>query len=280
MAFSIVSEARCFKGTQQVLTHSSSSLNCDMRVGVYLPDGDGPVPALFWLSGLTCTEENFILKAGAQRMASELGVILIAPDTSPRGENVPDDPEGGYDFGLGAGFYVNATRAPWSKHYQMRQYIEEELFDVCRQSLPIDGNKVGISGHSMGGHGALTIGLRNPQKFQSISAFAPICSPLNCPWGEKALGGYLGNDKSTWREYDACALIDDGARVPAILVDQGGDDDFLKEQLKPELLALSCEAAGISLELRQQAGFDHSYYFISTFINDHIRWHHQRWQTA
>lgn len=276
MTFTTLSEARCFNGTQRVLQHDAVTLNSTMRLGVYQPDGDGPFPALFWLSGLTCTEENFISKAGAQRMASDLGVILIAPDTSPRGEDVPDDPEGAYDFGLGAGFYVNATQAPWSKHYQMRSYVEVELYDACLAALPIDAHHIGITGHSMGGHGALTIGLRNPDKFQSISAFAPICAPMDCPWGDKALSMYLGSDKDQWREYDACQLIDDGARVPAILVDQGMQDNFLTQQLKPERLEAACSEANIPLEVRYQPGFDHSYYFISTFISDHLAWHHNR----
>jgi len=264
---------RCFDGVQNVYSHHAESLSCDMRFAVYLPDEVTSAPALFWLSGLTCTEENFIAKAGAQRVASELGIILIAPDTSPRGAEVPDDPDSAWDFGLGAGFYVNATEAPWLAHYQMRDYIEEELYDLALHEFPIDPARVGIFGHSMGGHGALTMALRAPEKFRSVSAFAPICSPLNCPWGEKALGNYLGQDKGAWREYDACALIENGARVPAILVDQGADDGFLEEQLKPDLLASACDSAGINLTLRMQSGFDHSYYFISSFIESHLRWH-------
>lgn len=247
-----------------------------MRFAAFVPPGKGPFPALFWLSGLTCTEENFTVKAGAQRVAAELGIAIIAPDTSPRGEGVPDDPDGAYDFGLGAGFYVNATEAPWSAHYHMRRYVEEELYDLALAELPVDRTRVGICGHSMGGHGALTIALRNPQKFKSVSAFAPIVSPMNCPWGEKALSGYLGADRSAWRDYDACALIEDGARVQDILVDQGDKDQFLDVQLKPELLQNACAKAGVPLTLRLQPGYDHSYYFISTFIEDHLRWHKKR----
>ena len=276
MTFTCVSEARCFNGTQRVLQHEATSLKSTMRLGVYQPDGNGPFPAVFWLSGLTCTEENFISKAGAQRLASELGIILIAPDTSPRGDQVPDDPEGAYDFGLGAGFYVDATQAPWSGHYQMRSYIEDELYNACLEALPIDRHHFGITGHSMGGHGALTIGLRDPEKFQTVSAFAPICAPHACPWGDKALSGYLGDDKTAWRQYDACALIEDGARVPTMLVDQGTQDNFLTQQLKPELLEAACQQANIPLTLRYQPGFDHSYYFIATFIGEHLMWHYHR----
>ena len=226
--------------------------------------------------GLTCTQDNFITKAGAQRVASELGMILIVPDTSPRGEGVPDDPEGAYDFGLGAGFYVNATQSPWQKHYQMRDYVEQELYQLILESFPVDQKRLGIFGHSMGGHGALTMALRSSDKFRSVSAFSPICSPTNCPWGEKALGRYLGEDQSTWREYDTCSLIEDGAHVTSILVDQGTDDNFLNEQLKPGLLESACTTAGIDLTLRMQPGFDHSYYFIASFMEDHLRWHYDQ----
>ena len=254
--------------------HQSATLNCAMKFDAYLPDGiENPAATLIWLSGLTCTEENFVTKAGAQRVASELGLIVIAPDTSPRGEAVPDDVDAAYDFGLGAGFYVNATQDPWSAHYQMRSYIEDELLSVICELLPVDSERLGIFGHSMGGHGALTMALRSAEKYKSVSAFAPICSPLQCPWGQKSLSGYLGDDQETWREYDACALIDDGARVNGILIDQGVDDNFLKEQLKPELLESACSDAGIPLALRMQSGFDHSYYFIASFMEDHLRWH-------
>ena len=283
----VVSQAKSFTGTQFVYEYASQELSGDTRIAVYVPDrllgkgvgqgldansGEGAT-TLVWLSGLTCTEDNFVSKAGAQRVASELNVVIVAPDTSPRGENVPDDPDAAWDFGLGAGFYVDASESPWSTHYRMRAYIENELLDAVSSVVAIDRGRVGLLGHSMGGHGALTIGLRNPDTFRSVSAFAPICSPLNCPWGEKALGNYLGSDKAHWREYDACALIEDGARLPALLVDQGEADSFLSEQLKPALLASACESAGIPLTLRMQEGFDHSYFFISTFIEDHLRWH-------
>ena len=275
----VVSQARCYAGTQFVYEYSSRALDGTTRLGAYVPDSidleaaGQKAPALIWLSGLTCTEDNFVSKAGAQRVAAELGIVVIAPDTSPRGDSVPDDPEGAWDFGLGAGFYVNATKAPWSEHYQMRTYVENELLEAVASVVPIDLGRVGIFGHSMGGHGALTIGLRNPHKFKSISAFAPICSPLNCPWGEKALSNYLGADRAAWRDYDACALIDDGARPGSLLVDQGEADNFLQEQLKPELLAQSCATAGVPLTLRMQKGYDHSYFFISSFIEEHLRWH-------
>jgi S-formylglutathione hydrolase len=270
----IISLSKCYNGTQSVYRHDADSLGCAMNFGIYLPDNlSAPAPALFWLSGLTCTEDNFITKAAAQRVASELGIILVAPDTSPRGEDVPDDPDGAYDFGLGAGFYVNATQSPWQKHYRMRSYIEQELYQLILESFPVDQRRLGIFGHSMGGHGALTMALRSPDKFRSVSAFSPICSPMNSPWGEKALGGYLGADRSAWREYDACALIEDGAKVTSILLDQGDDDNFLNEQLKPGLLESACSTGGIDLTLRMQPGFDHSYYFIASFMEDHLRWH-------
>lgn len=269
---------KCFGGEQRVYSHASQSLSCTMKFAVFVPPGagGGESPALFWLSGLTCTEENFIVKAGAQRVAAELGFVLIAPDTSPRGEGVPDDPDGAYDFGLGAGFYVDATEPPWSRHYRMKSYVEDELYKLVLDALPIDPGRIGIFGHSMGGHGALTMALRNPEKFRSVSAFAPIVSPMNCPWGQKALSGYLGQDRAAQRDYDACALIEDGARVREILVDQGDTDQFLEEQLKPHLLEQACEKAGVPLTLRLQPGYDHSYYFISTFIEDHLRWHKER----
>lgn len=270
-----VSQARAFGGTQHVFRHPSAETGTPMTFAAYLPPAaeEGPVPVVWFLSGLTCTEENFTVKAGAQRVAAELGLALIAPDTSPRGDGVPDDPDGAYDFGLGAGFYVDATEAPWSANYRMRSYLERELPALVAGALPLDMGRQGITGHSMGGHGALTIALRDPSRFRSVSAFAPIVSPMNCPWGEKALGGYLGQDRAAWRAYDACALIEDGARVPAILADQGTADDFLEPQLKPELLERACAAAGIPLTLRRQDGYDHSYYFIATFIEDHLRWH-------
>ena len=272
-----ISQSKNHHGTQFVYRHDADTLRCSMNFGIYLPDNiSAPAPALFWLSGLTCTENNFITKAGAQRVASELGMILVAPDTSPRGEGVPDDPDGAYDFGLGAGFYVNAIQPLWQQHYQMRDYVEQELHQLVMESFPVDHKRLGIFGHSMGGHGALTMALRSPDKFRSVSAFSPICSPINSPWGEKALRGYLGEDPSIWRDYDACSLIHDGAQVSSILVDQGTDDSFLNEQLKPDLLDLACSTAGIDLTLRMQPGFDHSYYFIASFMEDHLRWHSDR----
>ncbi len=273
-----ISAAKCFGGTQYVFRHAAAETGCDMRFAVYLPPAAerGPVPVVWFLSGLTCTEENFTVKAGAQRVAAERGLALIAPDTSPRGEGVPDDPDGAYDFGLGAGFYVDATREPWAKHYRMRSYIQRELPALVGRELPVDLARQGIMGHSMGGHGALTIALRNPGRFASVSAFAPIVSPMHCPWGQKALSGYLGPDRSTWREYDACALIEAGARLPNLLVDQGTADGFLATQLKPELLEAACDKAKMPLTLRRQEGYDHSYFFISSFIADHLRWHAER----
>jgi S-formylglutathione hydrolase len=234
------------------------------------------VPVLWYLSGLTCTEENFTVKAGAQRIAAELGLLLIAPDTSPRGDAVPSDPAGSYDFGLGAGFYVDATQEPWSQNYRMASYIERELPEVIRSELPVDISRQSIMGHSMGGHGALTMALRYQGRYRSVSAFAPICSPMNCPWGEKALSGYIGTDRESWRRYDACALLQDGARLQELLVDQGAADQFLETQLMPQLLEHACAQAGVSLTLRMHEGYDHSYFFISTFIEDHLRWHAQR----
>jgi S-formylglutathione hydrolase len=216
------------------------------------------------------------VKAGAQRIAAELGLLLIAPDTSPRGDGVPGDPAGSYDFGLGAGFYVDAEQQPWSRNYRMASYIERELPGLITSELPADGARQSIMGHSMGGHGALTIALRNQARYTSVSAFSPISSPMNCPWGQKALSGYLGSDKESWRRYDACALLEDGARLPELLVDQGAADQFLETQLKPELLQRACTRVGVPLDLRMHEGYDHSYFFISTFIEDHLRWHAQR----
>jgi S-formylglutathione hydrolase len=273
-----VSLSRCFGGTQGVYRHDSAQTGTPMRFSVFVPGAavERRLPVVYWLSGLTCTEENFTVKAGAQRVAAELGLVVVAPDTSPRGDAVPDDPDGAYDFGLGAGFYVDATVEPWSRHYRMRSYLESELPALVAGHFPVDVERQSILGHSMGGHGALTIALRNADRYRAVSAFAPICSPLECPWGDKALGGYLGAVRSAWRDYDTGALIDDGARVAEILVDQGTEDAFLAEQLKPELLRQACDAAGIPLTLRLQPGYDHSYYFIATFIEDHLRWHAER----
>jgi S-formylglutathione hydrolase len=232
---------------------------------------------LWFLAGLTCTEENFTVKAGAQRVAAELGLMLIAPDTSPRGEGVPDDPDGAYDFGLGAGFYLDAIQAPWAENYRMGSYIAEELPAVIAANLPsADLGRQAISGHSMGGHGALTLALRHPDRFRSVSAFAPIVSPMNCPWGVKALSHYLGEDRAAWRPCDATALVEDGARLPAILIDQGQADPYLEKELKPDLFEAACAKAGQPLTLRRQPGYDHGYFFVSTFIEDHLRWHAER----
>lgn len=274
MTVETLSEQLCFGGVQRVYRHQSAATGTPMRFAAFVPAGEGPFPVLWFLAGLTCTEENFTTKAGAQRHAADHGVILIAPDTSPRGDDVPD--EAAYDFGKGAGFYVDATQAPWSANFRMRSYIEDELPALIGKTLPADMTRQGITGHSMGGHGALTIALRNPGRFRSVSAFAPIVSPLHCPWGEKALTGYLGGDRAVWRPYDACALIEDGARVSELLVDQGDADSFLADQLKPQLLVDACRDAGIDLTLRMQRGYDHSYYFIATFIADHIAWHARR----
>ena len=275
MTITTISRNKSFGGIQGTYSHESRETGCVMRFGVFIPPQAeaGAVPVLFWLSGLTCTEENFVVKAGAQRIAAELGLALVVPDTSPRGLKIPGEDES-YDFGSGAGFYVDATEAPWSRGYRMHSYITQELFTLVAATFPVDAARVGIFGHSMGGHGALTLALKNPDRYKSVSAFAPICSPLRCPWGEKAFSGYLGADRAPWREYDATALIEDrGWAGPAILVDQGTGDQFLDSQLKPELLAKACGEAGVALDLRMQQGYDHSYFFIATFIEDHLRFH-------
>jgi S-formylglutathione hydrolase len=279
MALERISAAKCYGGLQATYRHESAETKTAMKVSVFTPPQaeQAPVPVLWFLSGLTCTEENFTVKAGAQRVAAELGLMLIAPDTSPRGDDVPDDPEKAYDFGLGAGFYVDATVPPFALNYRMYSYLTAELPPLIAAELPAaDMTRQGITGHSMGGHGALTLALKNPQRYRSVSAFAPIVSPINCPWGVKALTGYLGEDRATWRPYDACALIEDGARVAEILVDQGEADNFLTGQLKPELLEAACAKAEIPLTLRRQPGYDHSYFFIASFIEDHLRWHAER----
>ena len=273
----IISENRAFGSTQGVYAHPSVEAGTDMQFSVFIPDHErgATLPILWYLSGLTCTHANVTEKGEFRRACAEHGIAFVAPDTSPRGGDVPDDEA--YDFGQGAGFYVDATEEPWSANFRMRSYVEDELPALIAAEFPmLDTARQSITGHSMGGHGALTIALRNPDRFRSVSAFAPIVSPLECPWGEKALTGYLGADRSAWRAYDACALIADGARVPAILVDQGDADQFLKEQLKPELLEQACADAGIALTLNRRAGYDHSYYFISTFMADHIAWHANR----
>ncbi len=277
MTFTTVSRSRSFDGVQGVYSHASAQTGSCLRFGLYLPPAalqDGTrVPLLYWLSGLTCTEENFITKAGAQRVAAELGIAIAAPDTSPRGIELPGDRES-YDFGVGAGYYVDATQAPWSSAYRMYSYVTEELPALLHREFPIDPSRVGIFGHSMGGHGALIIALRNPQRYRSVSAFAPIASASRSPWGEKALSRFLGEDRASWRDYDASMLVRErGWTGAAILVDQGTSDAFLETQLKPHLLQQACSDAGVPLHLRMQEGYDHSYYFISTFIEDHLRFH-------
>lgn len=275
MNFEILSTTRCFGGDLKRIRHRADTLDCDMTFAIYLPpqvaQGEER-PVLYWLSGLTCTDQNFIEKAGAQRLAAELGLILVVPDTSPRGPDVPDDPEGAWDFGLGAGFYLNATQAPWSKHYHMYNYVVHELPAVVESNFPTTTQR-GISGHSMGGHGALVCALRNPGRYQSVSAFAPIVNPMHCPWGEKAFSHYLGEDREQWRQWDACELIASASERLPLLIDQGDKDGFLTEQLKPELLRAAATAAGHPLTLRMQPGYDHSYYFIASFIDDHLRHH-------
>lgn len=277
MSLEQISANRIFSGKQIKFKHKSSVLGCEMIFSVYLPPNAKPgskVPVIYWLSGLTCTDDNFVQKAGAQQYAADAGVAIVCPDTSPRGEGVPGDPDKAWDFGLGAGFYVNATQTPWAKHYHMYDYITKELPNVlARSDLPLDTSNCSIMGHSMGGHGALTIALKNPGKYKAVSAFSPISSPMNCPWGEKALGNYLGSNKNTWADYDTCALLARAEEKLHILVDQGQDDNFLLNQLKPELLQAACNAAKHPLTLRLHAGYDHSYFFIASFIADHIAHH-------
>lgn len=265
-------------GMQGVYKHGSVETGTEMTFSVFVPPhAEGAkLPVVWYLSGLTCTHANVTEKGEFRSACAELGLTFVAPDTSPRGEGVPDDPEGAYDFGLGAGFYVDATEQPWAANYRMRSYIERELPALIAANFPADMARQAIMGHSMGGHGALTIALRNSGRYRSVSAFSPIVAPSQVPWGHKALSRYLGNDPVAWRDYDAVALITGGARVPDILVDQGDADQFLKEQLRSELLAAACTAAGIPLTLRMQPGYDHSYYFISTFMADHLRWHADR----
>jgi len=274
-----ISVTRAHGGTQHVVKHASDATGTEMTFSVFVPpqaDDGAPCPVVWYLSGLTCTHANVTEKGEYRRACAELGLVFVAPDTSPRGEGVPDDPAAAYDFGLGAGFYVDATQAPFDRNYRMYSYIVDELPEVVASVFPIDLGAQAITGHSMGGHGALTIALRNPGRFRSCSAFAPIVAPGQVPWGEKALSGYLGPDRAGWRRHDAVALIEDGARVPDLLVDQGEADSFLAEQLRPHLLEQACSEAGIPLTLRMQPGYDHSYYFISTFMEDHLRWHAER----
>ncbi len=283
MTLETVSTNRSHGGVQGVYRHNSAATGTVMTFSAFVPDHapGTTLPVLWYLSGLTCTHANVTEKGEFRQACAEQGIIFIAPDTSPRGpdrdgRDVPDDAEKAYDFGLGAGFYVNATQPPFATHYQMRAYIETELPVLVAEHFPADMARQGITGHSMGGHGALTIALRNPGRFRSTSAFAPIVSPLNCPWGHKALSGYLGEDRAAWADYDACALIDAGARLPDLLVDQGEGDTFLEAQLKTHLLREACDRAGQPATIRMQPGYDHSYYFISTFMAEHVAWHGQR----
>lgn len=275
MDLSHLNQSKVFGGWYKQYRHDSNVLNCSMRFSIFLPfkaTDSTPVPVLYWLSGLTCTDENFMQKAGAFRKAAELGIAIVAPDTSPRGNDVPDDPEGCYDFGLGAGFYLDATQEPWQKNYQMYSYITVELPKLIEKNFPVTSNKA-ISGHSMGGHGALTIGLRNQNQYVSISAFSPVCHPSIVPWGQKAFRHYLGEDKTCWSEYDATELAKTLDVKRPILIDQGDADNFLVEQLKPEILQAVAIQKQLPLTLRMQPGYDHSYFFIQTFITEHIAFH-------
>lgn len=283
----IIERNLCFGGEQLRIRHHSHTLSCEMIFALFLPpqavktEGVPPqsqtkkVPLLWWLSGLTCNDQNFVTKAGSQRIAAELGIAIIAPDTSPRGDDVPDDAENAWDFGLGAGFYINATQWPWAKHYRMYDYVQSELPALITKdfSEKIDVTRQSISGHSMGGHGALTLAIRHPQQYRSVSAFSPIVAPTQCPWGEKAFSHYLGHDKSLWAEHDACSLIATRGYDKPILVEQGLADNFLVNQLKPELLQIACERSGVALTLNLREGYDHSYYFISSFFENHLRYH-------
>jgi len=274
-----ISDVKMFGGKQQQFTHESISTNCTMQFAIYLPPQASKthkVPVLYWLSGLTCTDENFVQKAGAQRIAAELGMAIVCPDTSPRGDNVADDADKAYDLGLGAGFYVNATQAPWAEHYQMYNYVVSELPALIEANFPVTTQRA-ISGHSMGGHGALTIALKNSARYSSVSAFSPIVNPINCPWGQKALTAYLGENKSAWAEYDTCELIKQASSHIPMLVEQGLADNFLVEQLKPDNLLKAASEKGYALTLNQHEGYDHSYFFIASFIEEHLRFHASHW---
>jgi len=271
-----ISQNKVFGGWYKQFVHQSSVNNCKMRFAIFLPlqaSNENKVPVLYWLSGLTCTDENFMQKAGAFKVAAELGIAIIAPDTSPRGEGVADDDN--YDLGQGAGFYLNATQEPWSENYQMYDYVTKELPALVESNFPVS-NKRSIAGHSMGGHGALVVGLRNSDDYQAISAFSPICNPINCPWGEKAFMAYLGPDGESWQQYDASELLKRSSNPSAILIDQGEADQFLSEQLKTEVMQQLVKEKGLNIEIRMQPGYDHSYYFISSFIADHLRFHAAR----
>jgi S-formylglutathione hydrolase len=278
-----VSENRSHGGRQLVVKHGSSATSTDMTFSIFLPpqaqDGSRR-PVVWYLSGLTCTHANVTEKGEYRAACAELGLVFVAPDTSPRGPDVPSAPDGAWDFGLGAGFYVDATEERWSRNYRMWAYVTQELPALVAAEFPVDIERQAITGHSMGGHGALTVALRNAGRFRSVSAFAPIVAPGQVPWGQKALGGYLGPDRSGWRKHDAVALIEDGARLPELLVDVGEADPYLDDELKPELLERACQNAGIALTLRRQPGYDHSYYFISSFMDDHLRWHAERLSRA
>lgn len=275
MSLKLVSQTKVHNGWHKQFSHASSTLNCDMQFAIFLPPqahSGSPVPVLYWLSGLTCTDENFMQKAGAFKKAAELGIAIVAPDTSPRGDMVPDDAS--YDLGQGAGFYVNATEAPWSAHYQMYDYIVGELPELIEQHFPVSYVK-SISGHSMGGHGAITIGLKNPDKYRAISAFSPIANPINSPWGQKAFQAYLGDNLALWRQHDACELLSQKKSPLPILVDQGEADGFLEEELRPNDLFKAAKVHSSQLTLRMQAGYDHSYFFIQSFIDEHLAFHQQ-----
>jgi len=271
----IIEEHRCFNGIQRVYEHASTQTQCTMRFGLFLPPvtSHQTIPLLYWLSGLSCNEQNFMTKAGAQRLAADYGIALVMPDTSPRGITLPGD-RADFDFGVSAGFYVDATEEPWKNHYRMYSYIQQELPAIVEQIIPVNKKACGIFGHSMGGHGALVLALNNPSQYHSVSAFSPICSPCHAPWGEKAFSGYLGTDRSSWKQYDACELIiQKGWPHGTILIDQGTADPFLSEQLKPHLLESASRKSQVPVTIRMQDGYDHSYYFISSFIADHLEFH-------
>ncbi|MDZ4284137.1 MAG: S-formylglutathione hydrolase [Hydrogenophaga sp.] len=276
MGIETLSEHRCFGGVQGFYRHDSAEIGLPMKFGVYLPPqaAQGPVPVLFFLAGLTCNEETFAIKAGAQRYAAELGLAIVTPDTSPRDTGI-EGADASWDFGHGAGFYLDATQEPWAKHFRMESWITKELHDLVLSNFPTRPDRVGICGHSMGGHGALTLALRHPGLYQSVSAIAPICAPSQCPWGEKAFGGYLGQDRAAWAEHDATELIKAGVQLPPLLIDQGLADNFLATQLHPHLFETLCQQSGQPLSLRRHAGYDHGYYFIASFFEDHLRHHAQ-----
>ena len=278
MTLELVTQNKIAGGWHKQYTHVAKTLGgCNMRFAIYLPpqaSSSHPVPVVYWLSGLTCTDENFMQKAGALKMAAELGIAIVAPDTSPRGEGVPDDENGSYDFGLGAGFYLNATQAPWNQHYHMYDYIVDELPALIEATFPVSSQRA-IAGHSMGGHGALTIAFKNAERYSSVSAFSPICNPMDCPCGQKAFSNYLGNDRTMWEAYDASVLFANAESAVPVLVDQGEADQYLAEQLKPETLEAAAKRGGHTLTLNRHEGYDHSYYFISSFIDEHLRFHAQ-----